>query len=765
MRIFLRTPGFLMLLLFVFALSMSYGDTTYVNIVGLEPPYYSPGSTLVKVGDTIQWTNVDSSLMDHIHHTVNLDNGQFDSATVALGGTITYTFTSAGMYPYHCNQPMHTAMHGTTYVYIPQDTTPPANVTNFTADGGNGFVQLGWTNPTNVDFFQTKILRKIGGYPSGAGDSSALMITQTATSTYIDSGVTNGTIYYYGAFSGDTAGNFASGSFAVALPQSLQSPSLSKLPGIRLNTSESLNTAFNLSGFNTGGAISNYTVTSNIGGVAVDNSGNVSYTNAISAGLGNGTYIVSNIAGSQTTSNLIKYSTYRFATTQTLEFFVDHGTVLGDDKGDTIFNLTSLITPTPSDSVYFYTIVGTSSLADIGKVSATISNNSILSITLPTNATLTSDVKVYVTVAPDSTSEGDFDTLIIYVKEILPFYSQFNQSSDTTEYAYENAPGTTGGLPTVNWLPTYRGATGVVQFTFTTAGQGVKVTLLRPNWVAASTGQWYTLKMRVISDVGGVNTFSPLALVFSGDPTVGPTEPTEVSGVIFVSVPTTSWTSERVSVLAEDTAALYPQFILKNGTSTGSIYLDYVDIFPGKPNILAANGSTLSGPPGGLWSSSTALTSWAFQSPPNYTESSYAVTTGSLDVIINGTNQGVKVTGVTSPGLTYTQPVYPKQPVGLQASLSSSGSVTNPFELLVLLGDTTAGGQGIEELGATAAIYRVPVQNNGVFLAGYDVIANPFIYPQFQIKGSGSGHIYVGDTQILLDNDIVQYYDASLLPV
>lgn len=71
---------------------------------------FNPATLTVKEGTTITWTNGDS-----VAHTVTSDTGIFDSGDLAEGKTFSYTFTTAGTYPYHCT-PHHAKMAGTIVV-------------------------------------------------------------------------------------------------------------------------------------------------------------------------------------------------------------------------------------------------------------------------------------------------------------------------------------------------------------------------------------------------------------------------------------------------------------------------------------------------------------------------------------------------------------------------------------------------------------------------------------------------------------------------
>ncbi len=75
--------------------------------------------------------------------------------------------------------------------------TKPDPPTGFTATPGNGQVSLSWTKGAGANM--TIIIRKVGGYPANRTDGTQVYF-DTGTS-YTDTGLTNGTTYYYSAWS------------------------------------------------------------------------------------------------------------------------------------------------------------------------------------------------------------------------------------------------------------------------------------------------------------------------------------------------------------------------------------------------------------------------------------------------------------------------------------------------------------------------------------------------------------------------------------
>ena len=94
--------------------------------------------------------------------------------------------------------------------------TPPANVSSLTATPGDTTVSLSWTDPGDPDLAGTKIVQKTGGYPSGPFDGTTVYSGMGVS--VVDTGLTNGVTYFYGAYAFDTHGNFASGALANATP-------------------------------------------------------------------------------------------------------------------------------------------------------------------------------------------------------------------------------------------------------------------------------------------------------------------------------------------------------------------------------------------------------------------------------------------------------------------------------------------------------------------------------------------------------------------
>jgi len=73
---------------------------------------FSPRNATIQVGQTVQWDN-----QDFVMHTATADDDSWDSGTLGPGATFSYTFTTAGSFPYRCL--VHGTMHGRVVVLDP----------------------------------------------------------------------------------------------------------------------------------------------------------------------------------------------------------------------------------------------------------------------------------------------------------------------------------------------------------------------------------------------------------------------------------------------------------------------------------------------------------------------------------------------------------------------------------------------------------------------------------------------------------------------
>jgi hypothetical protein len=108
------------------------------------------------------------------------------------------------------------------------DTTPPANVASFKAEGRDKAIYLSWINPKDPDFAGVIIKRSEELYP--IFPDQGLLVYQGKEESFLDEGLINDERYYYVAFAYDHWGNYSSGALASAIPQARRVPFIKEVP-------------------------------------------------------------------------------------------------------------------------------------------------------------------------------------------------------------------------------------------------------------------------------------------------------------------------------------------------------------------------------------------------------------------------------------------------------------------------------------------------------------------------------------------------------
>ncbi|MFA6134540.1 MAG: Ig-like domain-containing protein [Phycisphaerae bacterium] len=110
-----------------------------------------------------------------------------------------------------------------------QDINPPDVVTGLTAEGGVSSNHLQWTNPGNRDFAGVIVVRRTGqaasGKPANGATCTVGATFGSGTVVYVgngtslaDTGLTNGTTYYYSVYSFDASRNYQTAVVEHATP-------------------------------------------------------------------------------------------------------------------------------------------------------------------------------------------------------------------------------------------------------------------------------------------------------------------------------------------------------------------------------------------------------------------------------------------------------------------------------------------------------------------------------------------------------------------
>jgi len=74
--------------------------------VTIERMKFQPPEVSIHVGGTVIWTNRDEDTV----HTATADDGSWDTGEIPFNESRSWTFRSAGVWPYHCE--IHPSMTG-----------------------------------------------------------------------------------------------------------------------------------------------------------------------------------------------------------------------------------------------------------------------------------------------------------------------------------------------------------------------------------------------------------------------------------------------------------------------------------------------------------------------------------------------------------------------------------------------------------------------------------------------------------------------------
>lgn len=98
---------------------------------------------------------------------------------------------------------------------VPPDTEAPSNVSEFIALPQINKIQLTWNNSPEPDFSYVRIIKSEKFFPTDPLNGE--VIYQGKGTSFIDTNVVPGVIYFYAAFAKDYAGNYSSGSVAYTM--------------------------------------------------------------------------------------------------------------------------------------------------------------------------------------------------------------------------------------------------------------------------------------------------------------------------------------------------------------------------------------------------------------------------------------------------------------------------------------------------------------------------------------------------------------------
>lgn len=225
-----------------------YGDTDYssgasINQVLSDITPTSPVTNisivqLTKSSVKLNWTNPTQTDLKSVNVLQKYDtaiNDIYDGTIVYTGSSNACTITGLDVGKhiyfriYTLDKSDNIQSNISQVIDIQLDNTPPLEATLFTVLSGFSLCKLKFSDSASTDWKMTKVIRKAGSEPTSIDDGTLILTNMTKdaykNNLFIDSGLSNGTTYYYKVYSIDNFDNISNGitqnqsPIATALPE------------------------------------------------------------------------------------------------------------------------------------------------------------------------------------------------------------------------------------------------------------------------------------------------------------------------------------------------------------------------------------------------------------------------------------------------------------------------------------------------------------------------------------------------------------------
>jgi len=555
-----------------------------------------------------------------------------------------------------------------------------------------------------------------------------------------------------------------------------KAPEFPEVPDVKLFLSQGLTPAFDLAAYNTGDPATSAAISTNplnlstlSTTLAADSSiavANVNYGPYASATSFAFVYALTNDGGTGNANNKVKYADYKINKLPNVGLKV--GAYVDINVGNYVQGALYPASFGNNDAVV---------VSDTTKVSATWQTNSTLRVQL--NSAISAPV--YVDVIAASVASQPYGMNID--KERISVYGDmlsvgsFAAAADSTGFAYEFPTSDITSPASVGYLASKVDnanvtANGVMSFTFTGTGSGVKATAQASSWMSLNGNSWYIARMRCFSPTAG-NTFQ--AHMFNYNGVVGTSPTVDISANILFGIPTTwTWVEAPLYTHFTSSAAAYPQFWFKGDTNGGIAYLDEVQYINAVPTLVGAKRyDSANHLARGEFNSYTELTTgWstveAYNSDyPN--KATLTVSGGVLNIAFAASGYGTKMTAWNGGTGIYTPASVAGKESGAKVDvsiLSGNFSVAS-LEDIVLLGAYGVANNG-DAVYYNAGCALAAAAEFGTLYAGTHYVVAPAgnAYHQIQImaKAGHAGTLGLDNYDFLSDKDDPYYGDAVLFP-
>ena len=418
------------------------------------------------------------------------------------------------------------------------------NVQDVTATPGDKWVVLNWTNPVQVDYSATKIMRRSDHFPTGPLDGT--LVYWFNGTVCLDTGLINGQTYYYGIFAHDTSYNYATGYFkSVYLTGGdFSSAADTTAWGFQKAGGVSQMPSFSwLSSYNGRTGILKLSYSGSTEGVKL-----TSMARSFN-GAGNNWYRIrvqyssdSPNSGHEIISQLLSYvSPESYAITEVGGNWTGNGQMIGN-KWYTY-------------DAYVYSKESSQQPQLILKNNGSTGDFYIDSIqcdsTIP--PAVTSPVSVPMTI-------GDYDT-----------------AADSTSWGFQNTADGINGKGTLSWASSIGAQNGVLALTFNNIYQGAKITASPTYSIATNRNAMMSFKFR--SNLSNPTTLHVLGYLY-GEKDLATFKVDLAGKAVLGNFPGNQWNTAYIPLTSvSQNSSFRMQLIIKNNTqSAETVYIDDVQL-------------------------------------------------------------------------------------------------------------------------------------------------------------------------------------------
>jgi uncharacterized lipoprotein YddW (UPF0748 family)/PKD repeat protein len=541
------------------------------------------------------------------------------------------------------------------------------------------------------------------------------------------------------------------------------------LPDLKLFLGQAYPDAFNLEDYYSNATIASSSLLLNFLGQASLSGNTVSEGAYSQATSGTNYYRISGSWGEDTSSNRVKYSTYKITKLP----------IIGVKKNMAVdFPI----------SEYAYDSAGKSIpdsfghpdslvISDTTAIQAQWAGDSIIQIQAGSEFTTERYIDIIASPSESSPFGMDMDKERLRVCPDLLMTGSFASDSELAQYGYETTE-EFSTMASYSWVSSAvdknnLAAQGCLEIQFDESTSGIKITPTSNNWVDYKAGQWYIARARIFSPDPD-NKLQCLFYNFSNETREG--SHVDLSAHIYFGVPA-AWTWVDIPLYSNQTGKGFPQLILKSFNAS-TIYLDELQIINAIPDV----ATTLRKPGDlhysyGKFNREDDYSGWGWEGYRTDTAvttlPSLTVANGWLEADFTGAGEGSEMKGFKATATygketsIYTPDSQQGYGMAMKSLVNMDTTAFNSSEavyIMIMMGVTQEGEFEILKEGTDI----IASGEFGGITNGWHYLASgarsPYYQFQFSLKNNQAGKAQIGYVDLIKDTDGMDFGDDTLFP-